>query len=108
MVFVLITILGDVDRIKLGLDFVTELGSWDGSFDCSYFGNLEGLLFGDLLGSTDSKASCCDEGVDIRSTHSNVLSTILVNVDVIIHGLDVGTELDSLDGSFDVSNDGNF
>ena len=34
-----------------------------------------------------------------------MIGTILVDVDVIILGLDVGTELGSLDGSFDGYND---
>ena len=36
-----------------------------------------------------------------------MLDTILENVDGITLGLDVGTTLDSLDGSFDGFNDGN-
>ena len=33
------------------------------------------------------------------------LITVLGNVDSIVLGIDVGTDLDSLDGSFDVYND---
>ena len=45
------TILGNVDRIILGLDFVTYLGSLDGSNG----GMLEGLFIGVSLLSTDGK-----------------------------------------------------
>ena len=50
---VLGTILGNVDGIVLGLDFGTELCFLDGSFDDSYDGNLDILLLGCALLSTD-------------------------------------------------------
>ena len=40
------------------------------------------------------------------SNDGKVLVTILVNIDGITLGIDVGTELVALDGYFDVSNDG--
>ena len=42
----------------------------------------------------------------LGSTNVKVLGTILGNVDVIILGIDIGTELGFLDGSLNVSNDG--
>ena len=47
------TILGNVDGITLGIDFVTEQGSSEEYFDVCNNGNLEGLLIGSSLGSTD-------------------------------------------------------
>ena len=38
--------------------------------------------------------------------YGKVLGTILINVDVITLGFDIGTDLVSLDGSSDRSNDG--
>ena len=60
---VLGTILENTDRITLGLDIVTELGSLDGSFDGSNDGNIEGLLLGDSLRSTDGKFIGSEEGI---------------------------------------------
>ena len=40
-------ILGNLDRITLGIDIGTKLGSLDGSFDSSNEGKLEGLLIGE-------------------------------------------------------------
>ena len=48
-----------------------------------------------------------DEGIKLRSTVGKVLGTILVYVDGITLEIDVGTELGSLDGSFDGYNDDN-
>ena len=41
------TILGNVDKITLGLDVGPDLGYLDRSFDCSNDGKLEGLLLGE-------------------------------------------------------------
>ena len=41
---VIVTIFGNLDSIKLGIDVGIELGSLDGSFDGSNDGKLEGLL----------------------------------------------------------------
>ena len=49
------TILVNVDIITLGIDVGTELGSLYRSFDGSNYGNLEVLLLGISLGSTDGK-----------------------------------------------------
>ena len=49
------TILGNVDRITLGLDIGTELGFLDGSFYGSIEEKLEGLLLGYSLGYTNGK-----------------------------------------------------
>ena len=58
------------------------------------------------MGSTDGKVIVSDEGIKLRSTDGKVLANITGNVDGITLLLDVGTELSSLDGSFDGSNDG--
>ena len=46
------------------------------------------------------------EDIKMGSTDGKVLGTKLGNLDVITLGLDVGTELGSLDGYFYGSNDG--
>ena len=48
----IVTILENVDGIKLGINIGTELGSLDGSIDGSNDDKLEGLFLGDSLGST--------------------------------------------------------
>ena len=58
----LVTILGNVDGIKLRLDIGTELGFLDESYDGYNEGNLEGLLLGDSLVSTNGKVLGSDEG----------------------------------------------
>ena len=63
-------------------------------------------MIGDLQGYTDGKVLGCYEGIILRLSDGKVIGTILGDVYGIILGLDVGTELDSLDGSFDNSNDG--
>ena len=63
-------------------------------------------MLGDLLGSTDGKVLGSYEGIKLGLSGGKVLGTILGNVYVIILGMDVGTELVSLDGLFDGSNDG--
>ena len=88
---VLGTIFGDVDGITVGIDVGSELGSLDGYFCGSKNGNTEGFCLEDSL----------------RSTYGNVLGIILINVDWITPGIDVGKELGSIDGSFDCSNNGN-
>ena len=50
---------------------------------------------------------CSNVCLQLESTDNKVLGTILGNVDEIIFGCDVGTELDSFDESFDGSNDNN-
>ena len=95
------TILGNVDVITLGLDVGTYLDSLDGSFDGSNYSKIWVLLIVDSLGSTDGKVIGSDECIKLGSTDGKFLGTILGNVDGIILGLDVGTELVYLDGSFD-------
>ena len=46
---VLVTILGDVDGIKLEIDDGIQLGFLDGSFDSSNDDKHEGLLIGDSI-----------------------------------------------------------
>ena len=48
-------------------------------------------MLGDSLGSTDSKMLGSDEGIKLRSADGKVFGNVLVNVDEIILGIDVGT-----------------
>ena len=89
----LVTILGNVYGITLGIDVETDLGSLDGSFDRSNDSNIEGLLLGDSMGCTDGKVLGYNEGIRVVTTDSKVFVTIIGNVDVITLGLDVETEL---------------
>ena len=59
------TILGNVDGITPGLDAGTEFGSFNGSFDGSNVKNLEGLLLGGSLVSTDGEVIGSDEGIKL-------------------------------------------
>ena len=46
-----------------------------------------------------------NEGIKLGSTDGKVIGTILGNVDIITLGIDIGTYMGSLYGSFDGSND---
>ena len=70
-------------------------------------GKLEVLLLGVSLVSTYGKVIGSDEVIKLVYTDGKVLSTILVNSYGITLGIAVGTELGSLDGLFDSSNNGN-
>ena len=48
-----------------------------------------------------------DKGIKLVSNDGKVFGNILGNVNIITLGLDIGTKLDCLDGSFDDSNEGN-
>ena len=87
---VLVPTLENVDGITLGFDVETKQVSLDGSFDGYNDGKLERLLIGDSLGYT----------------HGKVFGAILGYVDGIILTINDGTELGSLDGSFNGSNYG--
>ena len=100
------TILWNVDGIILGIDVETDLGSLYGCFDGNNDVKLNGLLTGDWLGYTNSEIIGSYSGVKLGLFYGNVIVTILVNVYGITLGLDVGTELGSLDGLFDGSNYG--
>ena len=56
------------------------------------------------MGYTDENILDSDEGIKLGYTGGKMLVTILVNLDRIKPGLDIGTELGSLYGSFDGSN----
>ena len=60
----------------------------------------------DQIGSTDGKVIGSDEVIKMVLIYGKLLGTVVVNVDVITFGVDVVTELVSLDGYFDGSNDG--
>ena len=99
-------ILRNVDEIALGIDVVTDLGSVDVSFDGYNDGKLDRLLLLESLGYTDGKVLGSDEDIKLETTDAKLLETILGNVNGITLGIDVGAELDFLDGSLDGSNDG--
>ena len=63
------------------------------------------MLWGSL-GTTYGKVLESYECMKLGYTDVKVLSTILWKVDGIIINIDVGTELESLDGSLDGLNDG--
>ena len=56
--------------------------------------------------STGGKLFGSSEGIKVGSTDVKLIGTIIKNVDGITLGIDVGTDLVSLDGPFDVSNYG--
>ena len=62
-------------------------------------------MLGGSLAYTDVKVLGTDEGITLGLSYGKVIGTILVNVYVITFRIDVGTELGSLDVSFDGSND---
>ena len=53
------------------------------------------------MGSTDGKMPVSDEYIKRGSTCGKVIWDLLGNVDVITLGIDVGTEMGSLEWSFD-------
>ena len=67
---------------------------------------MEILFLGDSLGSTDGKVIGSDEGIKLGLCDVKLLVTLIENVDGIKLGVDVETDLGSLDGSFDGSNVG--
>ena len=88
------------------IDVWTDLGSLDESFVGSSYEKLRSLLLEDSLVSTDDKVVGSDEGIKLVLSYGNVIGTILINLYGIILGIDVGTELVSLDGSYEVFNHG--
>ena len=100
------TVLGYVDGIKLGIDVGTYLGSLDGSFDGSNDAINEALLLKCSLLYTDGKVLGYNEVIKLVSTDGKAFDTIFGNVDGITLVIDIGTEIGSLDGSFDILNDG--
>ena len=70
-------IIGDVDGIKIGIDFETDSCYFDGFFDGSNNGNIEGLLRGYSLVYTDGKVLGSDEGIKLEYTGGKVIVTIL-------------------------------
>ena len=102
---VLGTILGNVDEIKLGIDFETKRESLDSSFDGFNDSKSDDFLLEDFMGCTDGKVLGSDEGIKLGYNYGKFLGTIPVNVDGITLRIDIGTELGSLDGFFDGSND---
>ena len=91
------TILGNVYVIRLGIDVGIELGSLDIIFDDSNDGKLEGFFPGEPLESTDGKVLGFYTVINLGSTDGKVLGTILGNAYEMTLGIDIGTELVSLD-----------
>ena len=60
------------------------------------------------MGYTDGKALGSNEGIKLGLSGSEVIGTILGNVDRITPGIDIETYMVSLDGYFDSYNDGKF
>ena len=87
---VLVTILGKLYEITLGFDVGTDLVSSYGFFDGLDSGNLKALLIGESLEYTDGKVIGSDEGIKLGSKDGKGLGTVIVNVDGITLGLDVG------------------
>ena len=85
----------------------TELDFFDCLFHGVNDGNFEGILFGESLVSTDNKVIGYDEGIKMIYTGGKVLVNIPGYVYGIKLGIDIGTQLGSLDGLFYGSNDGN-
>ena len=89
------TIIGNVDRITLGIHIGTKLGFLDGSFDGYNEGKLEGLLIGDSLGSTEGKVIGSDEGTTLLGLTSLVVHVLVVGWmfgDVGCHATSKGAE----------------
>ena len=84
---VLSAILVDINRIKLGFNVKTELGSLYGSFDGFNDGNIEELFLVGSLWSTHGRVIGSNEDIKMLLSDGKVLRTILVNVDVIYFGL---------------------
>ena len=87
----------------LGLDVGPYMVSLDGSFDGSVYGGIQGLLLVYLLGYTDGKVLVSDEVITLELSDGKVLGTIPRNVYGFRVGIDVGTGLVYLSGSFDGS-----
>ena len=80
--------------------------SLNGSFDGYNDGNLEGLLLKKFLVSTGVKVLGYDEGIKLEFSHGVELFNIPLNVYGIKIRIGIGTDMGSLDESFDGSNDG--
>ena len=70
-------------------------------------GEIEGLFLGGSWKYTDNKVLSYSEVIVLGPTEGKVLDTILENEDGITFRIDVGSDLSSLDESFDSSDDSN-
>ena len=102
------TILGYANGITLGIDFGTEIGAIEVSYYDSKDVKAEGLLFGGTLGYTHGKVLGSVERIELVLSVVELFGTIFGNVNEITLGIDVGTELGSLDVSFYGYNHGKF
>ena len=69
-------ILGNIDRITLGLDIGTDLRSLYVSFDGSNDGNPGRLLHGKSIGYIHGKVLVSDEGIKLISTDGKVFTLV--------------------------------
>ena len=76
------------------------MGSLDVSFGGFNYGKLEGFILGDSLRSIDGKVLGSDEDIKLVLSEGKLIVTILGDLDVIILGLDVGTDLGAYVGYF--------
>ena len=104
---VLVTILENEDVTTRGVDVGREIGYLDGYFGGSNHSKIEGLSLGDSLGSTDGEVLGSDEGVKLGLSDGKFLGIILFDAVGITRGLDVGTDMVSLNESYDGYIDGN-
>ena len=74
-------IIGNMDGITFGIDVGTELGCLGRYFCGSNDGNLDGLLNGVSLRSTDGNFFGCDEVIKLELSDGKVHETVLGNVD---------------------------
>ena len=74
---VIVTILGYVDGITLGIGVGTELAPLDGSFGGSNDDKFEGLFLGGSLGFADGKVLGYDEGVWLSFSFTNPLTPLV-------------------------------
>ena len=87
------TILENIVGIKLEMDFRTDMGSLDGSFDSYNDGKLYCLFLGGSLRSTGGKVPVSDEGNQVWCNYCKLFGNMLRDVDVITVGIDVVTDL---------------
>ena len=91
------SLLGNVDLITLGHDFGTDTGSLYGSFGSSNYGKIESLFLVDSHGYPYINVLGYNEVIKLGIFYSKMCGTLLGNVDCIILGIGVVTEMGSLD-----------
>ena len=89
---VLVTLLGNVYGMTLGIYVGTWMESLDGSFHGINGDKLNALLLKESLDYTDGKVIGSNEDIQLGSTDGKVLGNVLGNVDGITLGTDVVTK----------------